>query len=63
MTTVAFLQFVLPTLLMIMGVVVYGEAFTLDKTVTFAFIVAALIVYTVGIVLREKRRQRLAEVR
>lgn len=56
LSTMGFLLFLLPTLLMLVGVVVYGEPFTPDKIVVFAFICAALLLYTIGRNLRERKK-------
>ena len=54
LSTMGFLQFVQPTIMALVGVLT-GEAFTRERAVVFAFIFAALVVYTVGLVLRERR--------
>ncbi|MEG1525510.1 MAG: EamA family transporter RarD [Clostridia bacterium] len=59
LSTMGFLQFVSPTLTMMIGVLLLGETFTDDKIVAFCFIFAALLVYTLGIVLRERGRKRV----
>lgn len=55
LTTVGFLQYSSPTLQMIIGVLVFQEALTQDRTVAFAFIAAALVLYTIGMTQRAKK--------
>lgn len=55
LTTVGFLQYSSPTLQMIIGVLVFQEALTQDRIVAFAFIAAALVLYTIGMTQRAKR--------
>ena len=45
-STLGFFQYLAPTLMFVLAVGVYGEAFSLDKMVTFAFIWAALALYS-----------------
>ncbi len=46
LSSVGFIQYVSPTLSLIIGVIIYGEAFTDVHTVSFGFIWVALIIYT-----------------
>ena len=55
LSTMGFLQFVQPTIMALVGVFLLGEAFTADRAVVFAFILLALVIYTVGLVRRERR--------
>ena len=55
LTTVGFLQYSSPTLQMIIGVLVFQEALTQDRIVAFAFIAAALVLYTIGMTQRAKK--------
>ena len=57
LSTMGILQFISPTLQMVVGAVFLGEAFTRDKTVVFCFVAAAVIVYIVGVLNRERRRR------
>lgn len=47
LSTLGFFQYIGPSLMFILAVTMYGEAFTLDKAITFAFIWAALVVFSV----------------
>ncbi|NLI53969.1 MAG: EamA family transporter RarD [Clostridiales bacterium] len=58
LSAVGFLQYVSPTLQMFIGVLVFREVLTHDRIIAFAFIGAALVFYTVGMV-RRARRARL----
>lgn len=58
-TTVGFLQYVSPTLQMLIGVLVFKEVLTSDRIVSFAFFGAALILYSIGMV-RRARQARIA---
>ena len=59
LSTMGFLKFVQPTIMALVGVFLMGEAFTTPRAIVFAFILVALIVYTVGLVRRERRQQLL----
>ena len=59
LSTVGFLQYSSPTLQMLIGVLVFHEVLTKDRIIAFAFIAAALVLYTVGMVQRA-RKTRLA---
>lgn len=49
-----FLQYIAPTLMLIVGIW-QGEAFTPDQAISFGFIWAGLIVFSVGIVMQDKK--------
>lgn len=55
LSTMGLLQFVCPTLIALTGACFLGESFTGDKIVAFAFILAGLVLYTVGLARRERR--------
>ncbi len=63
MATLGILQYLAPTLQFLIGVFVYGEAFSRTQLIGFSFIWLALIVYTVesfrhnGRLARQKRRE------
>lgn len=58
--TVGFLQYLTPTLALFCGFLM-GETFTSDKLLTFAFVCAGLIIYSIATVYAErKKRQQLA---
>ncbi|MCK6265515.1 EamA family transporter RarD [Vibrio sp. ZSDE26] len=46
LSTLGFFQYIGPSLMLLLAVLIYGEAFTQDKVVTFAFIWGALLVFT-----------------
>ncbi|MGO2509434.1 MAG: EamA family transporter RarD [Vibrio hibernica] len=46
LATLGFIQYIGPSLMFLLAVFAYGEAFTSDKIITFAFIWAALILFT-----------------
>lgn len=55
-STMGFLQYVSPTLMLLIGIL-QGEAFTGAQAISFGFIWAGLVLYTIGMVRREKARQ------
>ncbi len=57
--TMGFLQYVCPTLMLILGVLIMGEPFTVAQGVSFAFIWAGLILFSIGMVRREKKQAAL----
>ncbi len=57
--TMGFLQYVCPTLMLILGVAIMGEPFSVAKAVSFAFIWAGLILFSVGMIKREKKQAAL----
>ncbi len=57
LTTVGFLQYLSPTIQMVIGILVFREVLTQDRIVAFSFIGVALVLYTVGM-LRRIRRER-----
>ena len=59
MTTLGILQYISPTCQFIIGVFLFGEAFTPARLVGFSFIWVALAMYTAESVLA-RRRQMLA---
>ncbi|MCC5854720.1 MAG: EamA family transporter RarD [Idiomarina sp.] len=58
-STLGFFQYIGPSLMFILAVVVYGEALTIDKLVTFVIIWTALGIYSVD-ALRTHRQTRQA---
>lgn len=55
LSTLGFFQYLAPSLALLLGVLVYEEAFTTDKAITFALIWTALIVYSLDGI-RQRRR-------
>ncbi|MGD6967916.1 EamA family transporter RarD [Rossellomorea vietnamensis] len=58
---VGFLQYIAPTLTLILGVFFYGEPFTQTHLVAFAFIWSALTIFSVSRMKRVKRRTKAQE--
>ena len=46
LSTLGFFQYIGPSLMFLLAVLIYGEAFTSDKAITFAFIWGALVVFS-----------------
>lgn len=46
LSTLGFFQYIGPSLMFLLAVLVYGEVFTSDKAITFAFIWGALVVFS-----------------
>ncbi|MEH0761521.1 EamA family transporter RarD [Vibrio sp. 16] len=46
LSTLGFFQYIGPSLMFLLAVLVYGEAFTADKAITFAFIWGALVIFS-----------------
>ncbi|NHH99213.1 MULTISPECIES: EamA family transporter RarD [Oceanimonas] len=59
LSTLGFFQYLAPSLALLLGVLVYGEAFTLDKAITFALIWTALVIYSLDGI-RQRRRLKQA---
>ena len=55
LSTVGFLQYLSPTLQMLIGILVFHEVLTQDRIIAFAFIGAALVFYTIGMVRRAQK--------
>lgn len=55
LSTVGFLQYMSPTLQLLIGVLVFNEVITQDRIIAFVFIAVALVLYTVGMVRRSKK--------
>ncbi|EQC33927.1 hypothetical protein SDRG_08608 [Saprolegnia diclina VS20] len=56
------LQYIAPSLMFIMGVAVYSEAFSLVKLIGFIFVWVALAVYSVeGFVYQKQQQQQVAK--
>lgn len=54
LSTMGFIQYICPTLQLLLGIFVYGETFGMEYLICFAFVWAGLIFYTVSI-LKGKR--------
>ncbi|NMT92790.1 EamA family transporter RarD, partial [Vibrio alginolyticus] len=46
LSTLGFFQYIGPSLMFLLAVLIYGETFTMDKAITFAFIWGALVVFS-----------------
>ncbi|ELV8626864.1 EamA family transporter RarD [Vibrio cidicii] len=46
LSTLGFFQYIGPSLMFLLAVLIYGEAFTSDKAITFAFIWGALVLFS-----------------
>ncbi|OLQ92431.1 chloramphenical resistance permease RarD [Vibrio panuliri] len=57
LSTLGFFQYIGPSLMFLLAVAVYGEAFSLDKAMTFVFIWGALVVFSFD-GLRNNRRNK-----
>ncbi len=58
LSTLGFFQYIGPSMMFILAVVLYGENFTPDKAVTFAFIWCALILFSFDGLRNRKRKQQ-----
>lgn len=64
LTTLGVLQYLAPTLQFLIGVLIYGEAFTQTRLIGFSIIWLALAIYTAeGFIRRRRRRQLLTIAR
>ncbi len=59
LSTLGFFQYIGPSLMFLLAVLIYGEPFTSDKAITFAFIWGALVVFSFD-GLRKNRKSRKA---
>ena len=59
LTALGILQYVTPTLQFLIGVLIYGEAFTRTRLVGFSIIWGALAIYTAEIFLTRRRQRQL----
>jgi len=57
LSAVGFLQYVAPTLMLLIGVVMYKEAFTMSHKISFLFIWSGLVIYSISLV--KKRQDRV----
>jgi len=58
LSTLGFFQYIGPSLMFLLAVLIYGEAFTADKALTFAFIWGALIVFSFDGLRYSRRKNR-----
>lgn len=62
-STLGFFQYIGPSLMFVLAVGVYGEAFTVDKMVTFAIIWSALAIYSFDAARTHRQAVKAARVR
>ncbi|MEZ9060283.1 EamA family transporter RarD [Vibrio pelagius] len=58
LSTLGFFQYIGPSLMFLLAVLIYGEAFTTDKAVTFAFIWSALVIFSFDGLRHNKKSKR-----
>ncbi|UPR35703.1 EamA family transporter RarD [Vibrio cyclitrophicus] len=58
LSTLGFFQYIGPSLMFLLAVLIYGEAFTSDKAITFAFIWGALVVFSFDGLRNNKKNKR-----
>lgn len=59
LTSVGFMQYVAPTIMLLLGIFMYEEGFPMEKQVAFAAIWIALALYSYSIILNYKRKKRV----
>lgn len=62
-STLGFFQYIAPSLMFVLAVGVYGEAFTMDKVITFAIIWSALAIYSFDAAKTHRQILRAARLR
>ena len=55
LSTLGFFQYIGPSLMFLLAVVVYGEEFALSKAITFAFIWGALVIFSIDGLVKSRR--------
>lgn len=60
LSTLGFFQYIGPSLMFLLAVLIYGEAFTSDKAITFAFIWGALVVFTFDGITNNRKSKSLS---
>lgn len=60
LSTLGLIQYITPTLQLLTGVLIFGEAFTHDNAITFAFIWAGLMLYTFDMLYANRHTGRKA---
>lgn len=58
LSTLGFFQCIGPSLMFLLAVLIYGEAFTSDKAITFAFIWGALVIFSFDGLRNNKKNKR-----
>ncbi|MCG9754431.1 EamA family transporter RarD [Shewanella insulae] len=57
LTMLGFFQYIGPSIMFIMAVSLFNEPFDLEKGITFAFIWSALVIFTLDLALKNRRKQ------
>ncbi|MCG9713792.1 EamA family transporter RarD [Shewanella insulae] len=57
LTMLGFFQYIGPSIMFIMAVSLFNEPFDLEKGITFAFIWSALVIFTLDLALKSRRKQ------
>ncbi|RJX68793.1 EamA family transporter RarD [Vibrio sinensis] len=60
LSTLGFFQYIGPSLMFTLAVLVYGEAFSPDKAITFGFIWAALVIFSFDGITTNRRSKKVA---
>lgn len=60
LSTLGFFQYIGPTLMFVLATMVYGEAISTERLITFAFIWAGLIVFTLDALYTQRHRYKKA---
>ncbi|MDX9800493.1 MAG: EamA family transporter RarD [Spirochaetia bacterium] len=55
LSSIGFLQYIAPTLMLLTGVFIYGEEFTISHLITFSFIWTGLAIYTYSLIKPKKK--------
>jgi chloramphenicol-sensitive protein RarD len=59
---VGFLQYIAPTISLLLGVLIYGESFTKDHAVTFSFIWIALVIFSISNIRQMIMKRKISTV-
>lgn len=59
---VGFLQYIAPTISLILGVLMYGEPFTKDHVITFSFIWIAIAIFTISNIRQSAKKRKVTTV-
>ena len=60
LSSVGFMQYIAPTIMLLLGIFLYDEVFPVQKQVAFAFIWMALILYSYSVVKKYRQNKRIA---
>lgn len=60
LSTLGFFQYIGPSLMFLLAVLIYGETFSADKAITFAFIWSALVIFSWDGLSQRRRQSALA---